>query len=162
MLEVRPCFLRSYQTATLQHGARAFFSDRILPKLHSAEPFSAEYLRSVADRYRAAAPDMVGEIPFVIECFIAEYGSPRSSIVEHETRDEAQCIPIPHLKCNRFCDSNNSLFRCITRRWKTHRRNVPAFAPVSQLHSSATNSKSSPAKIERSRCLMHRDYSCGC
>ena len=84
----RPSMGSAFEYATW-HGARAFFSDRILPKLHSAEPFSAEYLRSVADRYHTAAPDMVGEMPFVIERFIAEYGSPRSSIVEHETRDEA-------------------------------------------------------------------------
>ena len=56
----RPSMGSAFESATW-HGARAFFSDRILPKLHSAEPFSAKYLRSVADRYRVAAPDMVGD-----------------------------------------------------------------------------------------------------
>lgn len=59
--------------AATWHGIRDHLRDRILPRLGSERPLSAEDLATLAGVNRTIAPEIVGQVPFLVEDFIATY-----------------------------------------------------------------------------------------
>ena len=74
----QPSMAMAFESATW-HGARRYLKEQLHPSLRSATPPTEAALQRIADQYRSMAPEMVGPMPYVIEVFIAEYGSPQSS-----------------------------------------------------------------------------------
>ena len=72
----RPSMGSAFESATW-HGARWFLEEHLYPSLRSPTPPTAEALQDIAEPYRAMTPEMVGPMPYVVEEFIAQYGSPR-------------------------------------------------------------------------------------
>jgi hypothetical protein len=75
---IQPSMACTFESATW-HRARRYVKEHLHPSLRSATSPTAATLQELADRYRAMAPEMVGPMPYVVELFIAEYGSKRSS-----------------------------------------------------------------------------------